>query len=171
MDWRATLASEDITVHSGTSLSMGKLFIDTVEHVASDTLAKFLTTNVVGDYLFPITFIESSQQQLNNSSSDNFDRFRQRMQKARLKHGRTKTNYLAETYAEDPKEKLKALRLKKGLTQAELAKKANTTQAIISKLESGIENQGPTTITLVAIQNALEADSKEFWEAIRCALL
>lgn len=48
-----------------------------------------------------------------------------------------------------------ALRTQKGLTQVELAKLSDTTQPMLSRLFSGLDNRSPTLETLVKIADAL----------------
>ena len=50
-------------------------------------------------------------------------------------------------------------RIKKGWTQSELARRANTKQANISRLESGLSN--PTLKFIIKLSNALEIDLYE----------
>ena len=48
-------------------------------------------------------------------------------------------------------------RLKAGLTQAQLAKKAQTSQVVIARLESGTDQRVPSLDLLERIANALKA--------------
>jgi len=51
-----------------------------------------------------------------------------------------------------------ALRLRKGLTQRELARRIGTTQSVIARIESGGQNLSIRTLTKLA--NELDADVK-----------
>ncbi len=51
-----------------------------------------------------------------------------------------------------------ALRLRKGLTQQELARRVGTTQSVIARIESGGQNLSIRTLTKIA--NELDADVK-----------
>jgi len=55
-------------------------------------------------------------------------------------------------------EKIKSVRLEKGLTQLDLAVKCNIEQSSLARIESGRTN--PTIITLFTIAEALELEVK-----------
>lgn len=61
--------------------------------------------------------------------------------------------------------RLRYHRLRRGLTQAQLAEKVNKTQAYISSLESGSRSQ-PSISLLNALADALELDAAERAEFI-----
>lgn len=58
-------------------------------------------------------------------------------------------------------ERVKQLRLEKGITQLELAAKCNIEQSSIARIESGKTN--PTILTLYSLCDALEIDINDLF--------
>lgn len=81
----------------------------------------------------------------------------QRMAQARHK--------LAETLYADEPDTFSALRLAAGLSQTQLAERADTTQSHIARIESG--KTDPSTDMVVRIANALGVDAGRTFDAIR----
>ena len=58
-------------------------------------------------------------------------------------------------------DKIKSIRIKKGISQMELSLRSNLSQSFIANVEKG--KKQPSVLTLIRIANALEVNPQEFF--------
>ncbi|EMS77387.1 helix-turn-helix domain-containing protein [Desulfotignum phosphitoxidans] len=92
----------------------------------------------------------------------NFEHFK----KEALKDPETRAEYERLAPVWDLRKKMITLRLEKGMTQAEVAKKMGTNKSSISRLESGETVSFPTLATLSKYAKALDCRIKVDFESI-----